>query len=61
MDVVSRLADHSSLSKECFEKENGQKTQLEKIFPDDEQTPLGRWCGDCEIDGVKVKRLLVLN
>ena len=61
MDVVSKLADHSSLSKECFEKGNGQKTQFEDIFPDDEQTPLGMWCGDCEIDEVKVKRLLVSN
>lgn len=61
MDVVSRLADHSSLSKECFEKGKGQKSQFEDIFPDDEQTPLGMWCDDCEIDGVKVKRLHVLN
>ena len=61
MDVVSRNADHSSLSKECFEKGKGQKSQFEDIFPDDEQTPLGMWCDDCEIDGVKVKRLLVLN
>lgn len=61
MDVVSRLADHSSLSKECFEKGKGQKSQFEDIFPDDEQTPLGMWSDDCEIDGVKVKRLLVLN
>lgn len=61
MDVVSRNADHSSLSKECFEKGKGQKSQFEDIFPDDEQTPLGMWSDDCEIDGVKVKRLLVLN
>ena len=61
MDVVSKLADHSSLSKECFEKGKGQKTQFEKIFPDDELSPKGMWCDDCEIDVVKVKRLLVLN
>lgn len=61
MDVVSKLADHSSLSKECFENGNGQKTQFEKIFPDDELSPKGMWCDDCEIDVVKVKRLLVLN
>lgn len=40
MDVVSRLADHCSLSKECFEKGKRQKTQFEDIFHDDEQTPL---------------------
>lgn len=61
MDVVSRLADHSCLSKECFEKVKGQKTLFEKIFPDDKHTPLGMWCDDCEIDEVKVKRLLVSN
>lgn len=49
------------MSKECFEKGKGQKTQFEDILLDDEQTPLGMWCDDCEIDGVKVKRLLVLN
>lgn len=32
MDVVSRLADHSSLSKECFEKGKGRKLSLKRFF-----------------------------
>lgn len=59
MDVVSRHADHSSLSKECFEKGKGQKTQFEDIFHDDEQTPLGMWCGEWVIGKQKVRKLLV--
>ena len=38
-----------------------KKEELVPIFPDETKSPLGKWVDDFDIDGVKVKALLVDN
>lgn len=60
IDVVTRIPDKCLIAKKCIEETD--KSLLESIIPDDPSHPTkARWCGEAEIDGVKVKLLLVNN
>ena len=57
--LVTRVPDTQGQVKRCMAEI--RKEELIPIFPDDLKSPLGKWVDEFDIDGVKVKALLVNN
>ena len=57
--LVTRVPDTHGQVKRCMAET--RKEELIPIFPDDLKSPLGKWVDEFDIDGVKVKALLVNN
>ncbi|MCI6796929.1 MAG: IS1634 family transposase [Succinatimonas sp.] len=60
LEVVTRVPDKCTIAKRCINET--EYSELKSIDPEDPTClTKAKWCGDAEIDGVKVKLLLVNN
>ena len=60
LEVVTRVPDKCTIAKRCINET--EYSELKSIDPEDPTClTKAKWCGDAEIDGVKIKLLLVNN
>lgn len=57
--LITRVPDKTRLTQQCFDLFVPE--EMEKIFENDDDSPVGRWCPDSEIGGERVKLLLISN
>jgi transposase len=59
MHLVTRLPDKTKVAKDIFA--NNKIEDMTPVFEDDEESPLGKWCGTTTIGDETVHLLLVAN
>ena len=57
-NIITRIPDTYNLVKDSV---GSDTADMLPIFPNDENSPLGKWIEDANIDGIPVKALLVRN